>query len=83
MLRGHAAAYRAIHEIQPEARVGYAHHHRPMVANMHGLRWMLMRKIHYDGLNMAFPRDQHRRDEVTRCEEFPSPKPKARRIFWD
>ena len=31
MLRGHAAAYRAIHEIQPEARVGFAHHHRPMV----------------------------------------------------
>ena len=24
MIRGHAAAYRAIHELQPEARVGYA-----------------------------------------------------------
>ncbi len=56
MLRGHAAAYRAIHEIQPEARVGYAHHHRPMVAK---LPWspldLLMRKIRYDGLNMGFP----------------------------
>ncbi len=56
MLRGHAAAYHAIHEIQPEARVGYAHHHRPMVAK---LSWspldLLMRKIRYDGLNMGFP----------------------------
>ena len=32
MLRGHAAAYRAIHQIQPEARVGYAWHYRPMLA---------------------------------------------------
>ena len=30
LLRGHAAAYRTIHAIQPGARVGYAHHHRPM-----------------------------------------------------
>ena len=56
MLRGHAAAYRAIHEIQPEARVGYAHHFRPMVAKR---TWspldLLMRKIRYDGLNMGFP----------------------------
>ena len=28
LLRGHAAAYRAIHEIQKEARVGMAHHFR-------------------------------------------------------
>ena len=31
MIRAHAAAYRAIHELQPEARVGYALHYRPMV----------------------------------------------------
>jgi beta-glucosidase len=30
MLRGHAAAYRTIHEIQKTARVGIAHHHRPL-----------------------------------------------------
>jgi beta-glucosidase len=56
MLRGHAAAYRVIHEIQREARVGYAHHHRPMVAKR---SWSpldaLMRKLRYDGVNMAFP----------------------------
>ena len=56
MLRGHTAAYHAIHEIQPEARVGFAHHHRPMVAKR---AWspldMLMRSIRYNGLNMAFP----------------------------
>jgi beta-glucosidase len=56
MLRGHAAAYHAIHEMQPEARVSYAHHYRPMAAKR---KWspldMLMRKIRYDGLNMGFP----------------------------
>ncbi|HEY3477192.1 MAG TPA: family 1 glycosylhydrolase [Anaerolineales bacterium] len=56
MLRGHAAAYRAIHEIQREARVGYAHHHRPMVSKR---SWFpldtLMRNLRYNGVNMAFP----------------------------
>ena len=56
MLRGHAAAYRAIHAIQPESRVGYALHFRPMVA---ARSWFpldaLMRKIRYDAVNMAFP----------------------------
>ena len=56
MLRGHAAAYRTIHEIQPESRVGYAHHHRPMVPKK---SWnpldRLMRSIRYNGANMAFP----------------------------
>ena len=56
MLRGHAAAYRAIHELQPESRVGYAHHYRPMVPRA---SWspldMLMRNIRYNGVNMAFP----------------------------
>jgi len=28
LIRGHAAAYRAIHLLQPEARVGFAHHYR-------------------------------------------------------
>ncbi len=28
MVRGHAAAYHTIHEIQPVARVGFAHHYR-------------------------------------------------------
>ena len=32
MARAHAAAYRLIHQIQPEARVGYALHYRPMHA---------------------------------------------------
>lgn len=56
LLRGHAAAYRAIHEIQREARVGYALHYRPMVA---ARPWFpldaLMRNIQYKGINMAFP----------------------------
>src|ERR1043165_3580476 len=56
MLRAHAAAYRAIHQIQREARVGYAHHHRPMVTKRF---WSpldaLMRKIRHDGFNVVFP----------------------------
>jgi beta-glucosidase len=56
MLRGHAAAYRAIHEIQREARVGYAHHHRPMAAKR---SWSpldaLMRNLRYGTVNLAFP----------------------------
>jgi len=56
MLRAHAAAYRAIHQIQPEARVGYALHYRPMVAKRN---WnpldRLMRSVRYSGINMAFP----------------------------
>jgi beta-glucosidase len=56
MLKAHAAAYRTIHEIQPEARVGYAWHYRPMNA---ARPWFpldgLMRNIQYYGLNLTFP----------------------------
>jgi beta-glucosidase len=56
MLRGHTVAYHAIHEIQPEARVGYALHYRPMVA---ARPWFpldtLMRNLQYNGVNTAFP----------------------------
>jgi beta-glucosidase len=56
LLRGHAAAYRAIHAIQPEARVGFAHHHRPMLPRY---SWfpldVLERNIHFSAINMAFP----------------------------
>ncbi len=55
MLRGHVAAYRAIHEIQPEARVGYALHFRTMVAKSWSPLDKLMRNIRYSGINMAFP----------------------------
>ncbi len=56
MLRGHAAAYRTLHQIQTEARVGYAQHYRPMVP-----RWpwfpldVLERNIQSTGINLAFP----------------------------
>lgn len=56
MVRGHAAAYRAIHELQPEARVGYALNYTPMVPKVN---WSpldrLMRNIRYEGANLAFP----------------------------
>ena len=56
MVRAHAASYRAIHELQPESRVGYALHYRPMVPR---ISWSpldrLMRNIRYSGVNMGFP----------------------------
>jgi beta-glucosidase len=56
LLRGHAAAYRTIHEIQPEARVGFAHHHRPMLPRH---PWFLLdvleRNLFFNVINMAFP----------------------------
>ncbi len=56
MARAHAAAYRAIHAIQPEARVGYALHFRPMVP---ARPWFpldrLERNLHFNAINMAFP----------------------------
>jgi beta-glucosidase len=55
MLRGHAVAYRTIHEIQPEARVGYALHYRPMVPRSWSPLDKLMRNMRYSGINMAFP----------------------------
>ncbi len=56
MIRAHAAAYHAIHQIQPEARVGYALHFRPMVArNPWSPLDRLMRNIRYNGFNMGFP----------------------------
>ena len=56
MVKAHAAAYRTIHELQPEARVGYALHYRPMVPKR---TWSpldrIMRNIRYNGVNMGFP----------------------------
>jgi beta-glucosidase len=56
MARAHAAAYRAIHAMQPEARVGYALHYRPMRA-LHSWSPLdaLMCRIRYVAVNMAFP----------------------------
>ncbi|MBN1302805.1 MAG: glycoside hydrolase family 1 protein [Anaerolineales bacterium] len=56
MLKGHTAAYQTIHEIQPEARVGFAWQYRPQTPRH---SWspldQVMTKIRYAGLNIAFP----------------------------
>jgi beta-glucosidase len=56
MARAHAACYRSIHAIQPEARVGYALHYRPMLPRF---KWLpldvLMRRVRDLAVNMAFP----------------------------
>lgn len=56
LLRGHAAAYRAIHALQLEAQVGYAWHYRPIIA--YRSWWPLdqvSRSIVHRALNLAFP----------------------------
>jgi beta-glucosidase len=56
LVRGHAAAYQAIHAVQPEARVGYAWHFRPMLpAHAWSPLDRLVRNIAYNGLNLSFP----------------------------
>lgn len=56
MVRAHARAYRLIHELQPEARVGYALHFRPQEpARLWSPLDRLMRNIKFEGINMAFP----------------------------
>ena len=56
MVRAHAAAYRTIHELQPEARVGYALHFRPQEpARPWSPLDRLMRNVRFEAINLAFP----------------------------
>jgi beta-glucosidase len=56
MVRGHAAAYRAIHQIQPEARVGFALNYRSFVPYR---KWSpldhLSVKTVFNSVNNGFP----------------------------
>ena len=55
LIRGHAAAYRTIHQIQPEARVGFAHHYLS-IAPHHA--WSPLDRIvarnFFSGINLGF-----------------------------
>jgi beta-glucosidase len=83
MLRAHAAAYRAIHELQPEARVGYALHYRPMVAKN---KWSpldaLMRDIRYEGINLAFPSAISTGVMRSPVAKFPIPEAKGTQDYF-
>lgn len=68
LVLAHAAAYRALHEVQPHAQVGIAHHLRPMdperpdhpldrwVARWHGewFNWMWLDAVHWGRTRGAF-----------------------------
>jgi beta-glucosidase len=56
LLRGHAAAYRVLHEVQKTARVSFAHHHRPFYA-AHALSPLdqLVTGVANQAFNYAFP----------------------------
>lgn len=56
LIRGHAAAYRVIHALQPEARAGIAHHYRSVQPHR---AWSLpdqwaARNL-FDAINIGFP----------------------------
>ena len=56
LLRAHAAAYRIIHELQPNAQVGYALHFRPQrPAHPRFPPDAWMSKLKFSAINMAFP----------------------------
>ena len=56
LIRGHAAAYRVIHQLQPEARVGFAHHYRSIAPHY---AWSPLDKWvarnFFSGINLGFP----------------------------
>jgi beta-glucosidase len=54
MVKGHAAAYHAIHEIQPDAMVGVAHHWRGFKAANRGLLTAYVTKLHHKVFNDSF-----------------------------
>jgi beta-glucosidase len=55
LARGHAAAYRAIHQVQPEARAGYAQHYRSFLPHR---AWSpldkFMAKTFFNANNLGF-----------------------------
>lgn len=54
LAKGHAAAYRAIHELQPDAKVGVAHNHRGFVAaDYNPLTRLVVNKLD-QGYNLVF-----------------------------
>ncbi len=54
MVKGHAAAYHAIHEIQPDAMVGVAHHWRGFKAANRGPLTAYVTKLHHKVFNDSF-----------------------------
>lgn len=56
MVRAHAAAYRVIHELQPEAQVGYALHWRGFTAGDRNPLTKFACKQHHQLFNEAFTR---------------------------
>jgi beta-glucosidase len=83
LLRGHAAAYRAIHEIQPEARVGYALHFRPQEPHR---AWSpldrFMRDLKFNAINMGFPTGISEGVMRTPLGKFAVPEAKGTQDFF-
>ena len=55
LVKAHAAAYEAIHEVQPDAQVGVAHHYRGFKPANGGPLTKFVRNIHQKAFNDAFP----------------------------
>jgi len=56
LVRAHAAAYKAVKEVQPTARIGIAQHYRGFRPSSRSPLDRLAARLHHDYLNDAFPR---------------------------
>ena len=76
MVKAHAAAYEAIHEVQPDAQVGVAHHYRGLKPASSGPLTKFVRNIHQKAFNDAFPMalKTGKFDAVLLKEEVPQAK---------
>lgn len=82
MARAHAAAYHAIHELQPEARVGYALHFRVQEpAHEWSPLDRLMRNIRFTAINLAFPSAISTGILITPLGKIPVPEAKGTQDF--
>ena len=56
LLKAHAAGYRAIHDLQPEAEVGIAHHYRSFQpSDPHNPLDRIVTRFRHHGFNTVFP----------------------------
>jgi beta-glucosidase len=76
MVKAHAAAYNAIHEVQSDAQVGVAHHYRGFKAASGAPLTKFVRNLHQKTFNDAFPKalKTGRFDAVLLKEDVPEAK---------
>lgn len=76
LVKAHASAYKAIHELQPEAQVGIAQNYRGFIAGNGNPLTKFSRNLHHKGFNDAFPQTlvTGKFDAVLYKEDIPQAK---------